>query len=318
MRVLISDIIANEAINLLKDNFEVHVEELSAKDLLQKIPEFDALIVRSRTKVTKEIIQQGRKLKVIGRAGIGVDNIDLDEATEKKIPVVFAPRGSTISVAEITIGQILSLSRNLVRANNSTKLKKWEKKKLVGIEISGKTLGLIGLGRIGLEVSKRCQAFNMKVIAYDPYINKNIAIENDIKLCTNLDEIYEKSDIISIHSILTEETRNMIDINSFKKMKPNTIIVNYSRGGIINEKDLVLALKQNLIAGAGLDVFDKEPLPADSPLLDSELNLHLSPHIGASTKEAQVKAGTITAQGVIDVLNGKTPKFSVNYDKIQK
>jgi D-3-phosphoglycerate dehydrogenase len=317
MRVLISDSISMEAVNLLKKNFEVHVEEVSPEKLIKVIKDFDALIVRSRTKVTKEVIQAGKSLKVIGRAGIGVDNIDIEEANRRNIPVVYAPQGSTISVAEITVGQMLSLARNLIRADISTKKGLWEKKKLMGMEISGKTLGLIGLGRIGLEVTKRCKAFNMKIIAFDPYIKKSIAMENDIELCENVNEVYERSDIISIHAILTEETRNMVNLEAFNKMKKTAFIINYSRGGIINENDLVKALKSKMISGAALDVFEKEPLEPNSPLLDDSLNINLSPHIGASTVEAQIKAGTITAQGIIDVLNGKVPEFCVNINKIK-
>lgn len=318
MKVLISDKISNEAVNLLKNHFEVEMEEKTPEELLEIIPHYDALIVRSKTKVTKEVIEAGKSLKVVGRAGIGVDNIDIDTATVKKIPVVYSPRGSTITVAEITVAQIINLARNLVFASITTKQGKWLKKSLKGMEINGKTLGLIGLGRIGIEVAKRCKAFNMNIIAFDPYIKSNIAKELDITLCSNINEIYENSDFISIHSILTDETKGMLNLEAFKKMKNTVYVINYSRGGIINEKDLVEAVEKKLISGAALDVFENEPLTKDSILCKENLNILLTPHIGATTYEAQLNAGTTVAKGVIDVLLGKTPEYSINLNKIKQ
>lgn len=318
MKVLISDKISNEAVNLLKNHFEVEMEEKTPEELLEIIPHYDALIVRSKTKVTKEVIEAGKSLKVVGRAGIGVDNIDIDTATVKKIPVVYSPRGSTITVAEITVAQIINLARNLVFASITTKQGKWLKKSLKGMEINGKTLGLIGLGRIGIEVAKRCKAFNMNIIAFDPYIKPNIAKELDITLCSNINEIYENSDFISIHSILTDETKGMLNLEAFKKMKNTVYVINYSRGGIINEKDLVEAVEKKLISGAALDVFENEPLTKDSILCKENLNILLTPHIGATTYEAQLNAGTTVAKGVIDVLLGKTPEYSINFNKIKQ
>ena len=312
MKILVSDLISDDAVVQLKQTFEVDVNEVSPQQLLEIIKNYDGLIVRSRTKVTKEVIEAGKNLKVIGRAGIGVDNIDIQVATQHKIPIVYAPRGSTISVAEITMAQILSLARQLPYADKTTKEGKWLKKNFVGVEVYGKTLGLIGMGRIGIEVAKRCHAFGMKVIAYDPYVQKEFASENGITLLSNINELYKMADFISIHALLTDETRGMINKSTFKLMKKTVFIINYSRGGIINENDLFDALDSKQISGAALDVFEIEPLPKDSKLLKDIPNLHLTHHIGASTIEAQDKAGSITAQGVIDVLSNKRPEFCIN------
>lgn len=312
MKILISDSISDSAVATLKDHFEVDVNEVSPSELVTIIPNYDGLIVRSRTKVTKEVIEAGKNLKVIGRAGIGVDNIDVKVATERSIPVVFAPRGSTVSVAEITLAQMLSLARQLSYADKMTKEGKWIKKQLNGVEIFGKTLGLIGMGRIGIEVAKRSQAFGMKVVAFDPYVPQSVAKDHDIELLTDIEKLYRQADFISIHSVLTDETRGMINKESLKLMKKTVFIINYSRGGIINEVDLINALEAKEIAGAALDVFEKEPLTTESPIVKNLPNLHLTPHIGASTAEAQDKAGDMTAQGVIDVLLNKKPEFCVN------
>ena len=318
MKILVSDSISENAIDLLKQNFDVDVNEVSSQQLLEIISDYDALIVRSRTKVTKEVIEAGKKLKAIGRAGIGVDNINVAIATQKKIPVVFAPRGSTISVAEITIGQILALARQLPFADKTTKNGEWLKKKLKGVEIYEKTLGLIGMGRIGIEVAKRCQAFGMKIIAFDPYIRKTLADQYNIELLTDITELYKRADFISIHALLTDETKGMVNKDAFNLMKNSAYIINYSRGGIINESDLLDALESKKISGAALDVFENEPLKKDSKIALDLPNLHLTPHIGASTIEAQDKAGFITAQGVIDTLNGKMPEFCVNDSVFKK
>lgn len=312
LRILVADRINKEAIELFKAQHEVIESELTSNELLEKISGFDAVLVRSRTKITSEVIKSGINLKVIGRAGIGVDNIDVETATSKKIPVVFAPQGSTISVAEATIAQILNLSRKLIEADVTMKKGLWSKNKLMGSEIFGKTLGLIGLGRIGIEVAKRCQAFGMNIQAYDPYTSEENAKKFQIKLLNSKDELLSTSDIISIHAILTDETRNMIQFSDFKKMKTSSLIINFGRGGIINENDLVKALQEKIIAGAALDVFSEEPLPDSSLLRNNEILLYLSPHIGASTEEAQKRAGTIVIEEMLKVLSGKEPEFCIN------
>jgi D-3-phosphoglycerate dehydrogenase len=306
MKVLIADSIAEEAIKNLEEVHEVTVSEVSPEELLAQIGDYHGLIVRSRTKVTQEVIDAGVNLKVIGRAGIGVDNIALEYAIEKGIPVVYAPTGSTQSVAELAMAHILCLARRITKADSSIRAGKWEKKKLTGTELDGKTLGLIGCGRIGGEVAKRAQAFGMKTISYDPYLPHEHARCMNINL-TDLDTILTTSDFISIHALLTDETRGMVNEEAFSKMKPTAYIINCARGGIIDETALYNALKDNKIAGAALDVFEHEP-PSDSPLLELD-NIVFSPHLGAATREAQTKAGTITAEQVIKVLNGEEPDF---------
>ncbi len=309
MKILVTDKMADEALELMKKKHEVVFSELSPEQLLDEIGKYDALVVRSRTKATKDVIEKGKSLKVIGRAGVGVDNIDVSEATKRKIPVVNAPGGATISVAELTFAHMLSLTRNLCKSDKTMKDGLWEKKKLKGTEIYDKTLGLVGSGRIGAEVGKRAKVFGMKVIVYDPYLSKEKAEEQSFEL-VDLDYLLENSDFISIHTPLTDETRKMISTNAFEKMKNTAFIINCARGGVIDESALYNALKEEKIKGAALDVYENEP-PKNSPLLTLD-NIVFTPHLGASTKEAQVRAGTITAEQVLKVLDGQKPDFCVN------
>jgi D-3-phosphoglycerate dehydrogenase len=310
MKILIADAIATSAIESLKNDFEVIENHYSPSELLDKISDFDAIIVRSATKVTKEVILKGNKLKVIGRAGVGVDNIDVKTATEKNIYVVNSPRASTVTVAEMAMGYMLALARKLVDATNKTKNGEWPKKQLMGTELFGKILGFVGCGRIGSEVVERAKAFGMECLVYDPYLPPEVFTKIGAKRITNLDDLFQVSDFITVHALLTEETRGMIGIKEFKLMKSSAFIINCARGGIINEDDLYDALKENKIAGAALDVFEIEP--AKENKLFSLENLYVSPHIGASTKEAQERAGQITAEQVRLVLTGKQPEFCVN------
>lgn len=309
MKVLVNDQIAEEAVEKLRTKYEVTAKFHEMDELLDVISNFDAIIVRGKTKVTKEVIEKGENLKAIGRAGIGVDNIDVDYATERRIAVVNAPHSSTMSVAELTIGHMLSLARHLPASDKSMKAGLWEKKKLMGTELHGKTLGLVGCGRIGAEVASRAVAFGMHVLAYDPYLPKEV---QDKIQCTftELDELLKNSDFISIHSLLSDETRGMIGKEQFEMMKDSTCVINCARGPIIEEAALVDALEKGRIGGAALDVFDKEP-PEESPLLIAP-NVVFTPHLGASTKEAQIKAGTTTAEQVDKVLSGERPDFIVN------
>jgi D-3-phosphoglycerate dehydrogenase len=309
MRILVSDSIAKEGVELLRGAGEVTVAELSPEELLAQIGDYDALVVRSRTKATKDVIERGAKLRVIGRAGIGVDNIDVKAATAKGIVVVNAPRSSTVSVAELAIGHMISIARSLPRADRGTREGKWEKKQLKGVELFGKTLGFVGSGRIGGEVASRAKAFGMKTIAYDPYLPADVAQKIGVELC-NLDHLLKSADFITIHAMLTDETRGMIGVAEFAKMKPTAFIVNCARGGIIDETALYNALKDKKIAGAALDVFAKEPL-ADSPLMKLD-NIVFTPHIGASTKEGQERAGVQVAEQVIKALNRTKPDSMVN------
>jgi len=309
MKILVADKISDEAIKMLKEKHEVVFSELDPKGLLNEIEKYDALVIRSRTKVTKEVIKKGKNLKVIGRAGVGVDNIDVPEATKRKIPVVNAPGGATVSVAELTFAHMLSLARNLSKSDKTMKNGEWEKKTLKGTELCDKTLGLVGSGRIGTEVGKMAIAFGMKVIVYDPYLSKETAEEQGFELA-DLDSLLKNSDFISIHTPLTDETKKMIDEKEFKKMKNTAFIVNCARGGIIDENALYNSLKEGKIRGAALDVYENEP-PKNSPLLTLD-NIVFTPHIGASTKEAQIRAGTITAEQVLKVLKNEKPDFCVN------
>ncbi|MEE9224282.1 MAG: hydroxyacid dehydrogenase [Thermoplasmata archaeon] len=309
MKVLVNDHIAEEAVDKLRTKYEVTAKFHDKDQLLDVISDFDALIVRSKTKVTKEVIEKGENLKVIGRAGIGVDNIDMECATERRIPVVNAPRSSTISVAELTIGHMISLARHLPFADKSMKAGLWEKKKLMGTELHGKTLGLVGCGRIGAEVASRAVAFGMNVLAFDPHVPKDV---QDRIPCTftELDDLLKNSDFISIHSLLSDETRGMIGKEQFEMMKDSARVINCAREPIIDEAALVDALEKGKIGGAALDVFDKEP-PEESLILIAP-NVVFTPHLDASTREAQIKAGTTTAEQVDQVLSGERPDFIVN------
>ncbi len=309
MEVLVNGQIAEEAVEKLRTKYEVTAKFHEKDELLDVISNFDAIIVRGKTKVTKEVIEKGENLKAIGRAGIGVDNIDMDYATERRIAVVNAPRSSTMSVAELTIGHMLSLARHLPASDKSMKAGLWEKKKLMGTELHGKTLGLVGCGRIGAEVASRAVAFGMHVLAYDPYLPKEVQ-DKIQSTFTELDELLKNSDFISIHSLLSDETRGMIGKEQFEMMKDSTCVINCARGPIIEEAALVDALEKGRIGGAALDVFDKEP-PEESPLLIAP-NVVFTPHLGASTKEAQIKAGTTTAEQVDKVLSGERPDFIVH------
>lgn len=287
---------------------EVHAKP-SPEEFKKLIKDYDGLLIRSEVKVTADIIEAADKLKFIGRAGTGVDNVDKAAATKKGIVVANVPGGNTVSVAEHTIGLILSMARGLPGACASMKDKKWEKKKFMGNEIFGKTLGLIGLGRIGTEVAKRLISFGMKVVAYDPFASGDIAKSYGIDL-TSLDEVFKQSDYISIHSPLTDETRAMINSANIAKMKEGVRIINCARGAIINDKDLAEAVKSGKVAGAALDVFVKEP-PEDWSLIETP-NIIATPHLAASTEEAQVKIAMEMSEVIIDFFTKGLIRNAVN------
>jgi D-3-phosphoglycerate dehydrogenase len=313
MKILITDKMADEAIKLLKDTgHEVTFNEMDAKTLISEISKYDALMVRSRTKVLEEIIKTGAKgnLKVIGRAGIGVDNIDLETAAKNKIKVVNAPTGATSSVAELAIAHMLSLSRHISKADATMKKGEWAKKQLKGIEINGKTLGLIGCGNIGKCTAKYAKSFNMSVIGYDPFIPKEDMQKDGIKKIDELSNIMKEADFISLHLPHIPSTHHIINEEMLSKMKSTAYLINCSRGGIVDEDALYNALKEGKIAGAGIDVFENEP-PKDSPLISLD-NVILTPHLGANTKEGQIRAGTVCAEQIIKSLNNEIPDFWVN------
>jgi len=309
MEILITDGLEAEAIAALRAVHEVDVRELDASSLHEAIPGYAALIVRSRTKVSKEVLSSGTNLKVVGRAGVGVDNIDVEAATSRRIVVVNAPTASTVSVAELAMGHMISLVRHLPAADRSVKEGKWEKKRFEGRELFEKTLGLLGSGRIGGEVAKRAQAFGMRVISYDPYLSLPTA-EGLGTLLVDKDTLFRQADVLSIHAALTAETRGMVGPVELSQMKRTAILVNCARGEIVQELALADALRAGTIAGAAVDVFEREP-PAGSPLLEAP-NIVFTPHLGASTHEAQVRAGAIIADQVLRVLAGKRPDYLVN------
>jgi D-3-phosphoglycerate dehydrogenase len=311
-RVLVTDHISEEGIRKLKEFAEVDIElELSKEELKECIAGYDALIVRSGTKVTKEIIEAGSggKLKVIGRAGVGVDNIDVVTATERGIMVVNAPEANTISAAEHTIAMLLSLSRKIPTANMSLKSGKWERKKHMGVEVNDKVLGIIGLGRVGSEVAKRAKGLGMKVVAYDPFISAERARELGITL-SSFTEVLSVADFISLHTPLTKDTHHLIGEKEFELMKDGVRVINCARGGIIDEDALKVALKSGKVAGAALDVFEHEP-PRENELLGME-EVIVTPHLGASTEEAQKAAAMVIAEEVIEALKNKTVRNAVN------
>ncbi len=314
MKVLVSDHLHEAGIELLRQHVEVEVAVgLSKEELIERVRDKDALLVRSATRVTRDVIEAAKNLKVIGRAGVGVDNIDIKAATERGIIVVNAPEASSITVAEHTIGLMLALARRIPQANASLKAGKWEKKKFMGVELRGKTLGVIGMGRIGSQVVRKAKAFEMRCIAYDPYISRKLAEELGVEV-VELDELLARSDFVTVHVPLTEQTRHLIDAEAIAKMKDGAYIVNAARGGVVDEAALYDALRSGKLAGAALDVFEKEP-PFGNPLLELESCI-VTPHLGASTEEAQRYASLIACEEVLRVLRGEPPRNVVNMPKL--
>lgn len=316
MRILVSDPLSADGIKLLKDaGFEVDEKIGLEHEALKKIiKNYDALLVRSATKVKRDLIEEAKNLKVIGRAGVGLDNVDLAAATERGIIVMNTPAGNTISTAELTMSMILSLTRNIPAAHASLVKGEWKRSKFLGTELYSKTLGIVGLGRIGKEVAKRAISFGMKVVAYDPFITVEKAKELGIEVA-NLEKVFKLSDYITVHTPLTDETRNLISDAQFKIMKKGARIINCARGGIINEKALAENLANGKVAGAALDVFEQEPLSVDSPLRKFD-NVVLTPHIGASTEEAQLNVALEVAESVRDALLGKSIRNAANYPSV--
>ncbi len=317
MKVLITDPIPNEVVEKLKsEGFEVTVKTgLSEDELVSIIPEYDALIVRSGTKVTKRVIEAAKNLKIIGRAGVGVDNIDIATATQRGVIVANAPGGNSVSTAEHTLALILAVARKIPQADKSVKEGKWERKKFVGMELRNKTIGVIGLGKVGYEVAKRARALEMNVIAYDPYISEERARQIGVKLVP-LEDLIKESDIITVHVPKTKETENLIDEKAISMMKDGAYIINCARGGIVNEKALYEALKSGKLAGAALDVYEKEPPDPNNPLFKLE-NVVTTPHLGASTKEAQLSVGMTVANEIINLAKGLPVKNAVNLPSVE-
>jgi D-3-phosphoglycerate dehydrogenase len=312
-KVVVVERISDKGVAILKNapGLEVDVKfDIPREELLKIIPEYDAIVVRSVTKVNEEFYEHATNLKVVGRAGNGVDNIEMEGATKRGIMVVNTPESNVISAAEHTIGLMLASARNTVRAHKMIESRIWERKDLKGTELYHKTLGIIGLGRIGKLVTKRMQAFGMTIIAYDPYIPDNIFKNYGVKKCETLDELLKESDVITIHTPKTEETINMLGAAEFAKCKKGVRLVNCARGGLYNEKDLAEAIKSGQVASLGLDVLADEPKPI-SPLIDLPQCV-LTPHLGADTTEAQNNVGIAIAQEVIEALDGKMVPNAVN------
>lgn len=315
-RVLVSDSLAEEGIEVFRraEGVDVDVETgLSPEELKAVIVDYDAIAIRSGTKLTAEIIESAERLKVIGRAGIGVDNVDLDAATRKGVVVMNTPEGNTITTAEHTISMLLALARRIPQATASVKAGKWEKKKFMGTEVFNKTLGIIGMGRIGKIVADRAQGLHMNVIAYDPFLSPEVVTKLGVEM-VSLDELLARSDFITVHTPKTKETVNLIDEKAFKKMKKGVYILNCARGGIINETALYNGLLSGKVAGAALDVFEKEP-PENNPLLGLE-QVICTPHLGASTEEAQVNVAVAVAEQIVDFLIRGTVRNAVNVPSV--
>ncbi|MEW5762466.1 MAG: phosphoglycerate dehydrogenase [Bacillota bacterium] len=311
-RVLVTDNVAPEGVAVLNREPDIAADvrdKLPPEELLSIIPAYDALIVRSATRVTAEVLARGERLKVVGRAGVGVDNIDVAEATRRGIIVVNAPGGNTIAATEHTLALMLALARNVPQAHARLKSGVWDKKSFVGVELRNKVLGILGLGRIGGAVAKRAQAFEMTVLAYDPYITEERARELGVELCP-LEEVLRRADFLSIHMPLTKETHHLLDARAFALMKDGVRLVNCARGGIVDEEALYEALKAGKVGGAALDVFEKEPL-TDSPLFALP-NVIVTPHLGASTREAQVSVAVDVAQEIVAALRGELVRNAVN------
>ncbi|OIN95948.1 phosphoglycerate dehydrogenase [Candidatus Desantisbacteria bacterium CG1_02_38_46] len=317
MKVLVSDPLASDGIEELKKEKDIEVDvqtDLTPGELLKIIGDYEGLIVRSQTKVTKDVIDSAKKLKVIARAGTGIDNVNVEAATRKGIIVMNVPGGNTISAAENTIAMILSMSRNIPQANASMKNGKWEKKKFTGTEVHDKILGIIGLGRIGTEVAKMAQGLGMHTIGYDPFVFLEQAKKMGIEY-VKLQEIFKKSDYITVHTPFSKETRHLIGKREFALMKDGVRIINCARGGIIDETALYDAIKTGKVAGAALDVFESEP-PERSPLLTLD-SVITTPHLGASTQEAQVRVAVDAAKQVVDVLKRGMVRNALNVASIE-
>ncbi len=313
-KVLIADAISQRGVDELSRDgaIEAAVKTgLSEKELVDLIPDFSGLVVRSQTRVTAGVLNAGTKLRVVGRAGVGVDNVDVETATRCGIIVLNAPGGNTISTAEHAFSLLLSAARKIPQADANVRSKKWDKKNFEGVELYNKTLGVIGMGRIGSELSRRAIAFGMRVVAYDPYLSATRARSLQVELVDELDDLLTSADFISLHTPLTAETRHILDAARLQRTKRGVRIINCARGGLIDENALLKALQDGHVAAAALDVFETEPLPADSPLRGA-LNLVLTPHLGASTAEAQESVGIEIAHSIRAALLEGTIRNAVN------
>lgn len=309
---------SKEGLSILEsaEGLDLDVRKSTPKEeLAEIIGGYDAIVIRSATKLTADLIEAGKNLTVIGRAGIGVDNVDVEAATKKGIVVMNTPEANAITTAEHTITLMLSLARQIPQAHASLKAGKWERNKFKGMEIYGKTLGCIGLGNIGKLVAERALGLKMNVIAYDPFLSKEAAEKIGVEL-VSLDDLLKRSDIITIHTPLTPETKNLINKDTIEKMKKRIVLINCARGGVINENDIAEAIKSGRVAGAAFDVFVNEPPEGGNPIIALEENVVFTPHLGASTEEAQTKVGLAIAEQIVDFLKNGVVKNAVNMPSV--
>ena len=312
-KVLVTDKINEVAGKIVSEAAEVvYMETLPEDKLAEIIGEYDALMVRSQTKVTAKILAAGKNLKIIGRAGVGVDNIDVEEATQRGVIVVNSPEGNTTAAAEHTVALMLAMARHIPAGDASIKQGKWDRSKLTGCEVFNKTLGIIGFGKIGARVAKAALAMGMKILICDPFITKEKVEEFGGTYIKNLDELWPLCDFLTIHAPKTKETAHLINKNTLNRMKPGVKIINCARGGIIDEQALKEALESGQVSAAAVDVFEKEPIDPNNPLLSCKGDLILTPHLGASTEEAQVNVAIDVAEQIRDVLSGGSARSAVN------
>ncbi len=311
-RILIADPIAQDGIDLLKHEADVDVRTGMAPDeLISAIPEYDALVVRSETRVTADVFAAGKKLRAVGRAGVGVDNIDLNAATERGVIVVNAPLGNTISAAEHAIGLMLALARHIPEANASLKNGEWKRSKFIGVELRGKTLGVIGLGQVGSEVARRGKGLDMTVVANDPFVSPERAAVLGVELAPTLDDVLARADFLSLHTVLTAQTKHLIGARELSLVKPSLRLINTARGDLIDMEALVAAVDGGKLAGAAIDVFPKEPPDMASPVLHHD-RIIVTPHLGASTAEAQERVAVDVARQILAILRGEPAQYAVN------
>jgi len=310
MKVLVTDPISEEGIDILRNQAQVDVRvELKPEEINAIIGDYEALMVRSQTRVTAEIIEAGKKLQVIARAGVGIDNIDVEAATRCGIVVINAPTGNTVSAAEHAVALILASARNIPQANAILKNGVWRRSDFIGTELRGKTLGIIGLGNVGSEVAKRAQGFEMKLLGNDPLVSVEYAKKLRVEL-VELEQLLRESDFITLHLPLTAQTRGFIGAKQLALVKPSVRIINCARGGLIDEKALVKAIREKRVAGAAIDVFEEEPVTES--ILFREDNIIVTPHLGASTTEAQALAARDVAEQIVDVFKGQPARSAVN------
>lgn len=315
MKIIVCDPVSPKGVALLQQRPEFQVvvleKRLPEAELIPLVADAAALVVRSETKISRAVIDAAPKLRVVGRAGVGVDNVDVEAATERGVVVMNTPGGNTISTAELTFSMLMALARRIPQAHASMKAGEWNRKSFQGTELHGKVLGILGLGRIGSEVARRAIAFGMRVLAYDPYLTLSRAKALQVEMIERVDELYPRVDFLTVHMPMSDETRGMVNTAAFARMKRGVRILNCARGGIVNETDLLAALQSGQVGGAALDVYETEPLPKEAPLRALP-QVIMTPHLGASTEEAQENVGIEVAEAITDFLVHGAVRNAVN------